>query len=98
VRKKVNALEVIMVELLDELEQLEASTHYYSDLPPTPEHYANQWRATSRFATEIDFCLQRLVEELARRGLMRLDAKSWDKPPIDGIAPIDDGRDDEVPL
>lgn len=95
---KVNALEVIMVELMDELEQLQASTHYHSDLPPTPENYAQQWRATSRFATEIGFCVQRLVEELARRGLMRADAQSWDRPPIEGIGTIDNGRNDEVPL
>ena len=87
-----------MVELMAELEQLQASTHYYSDLPPSPEHYAEQWRGTAQRATEIEFCVQRLVEELARRGLMRADAKTWDGPAVEGISLNDAGRDDEVPL
>ena len=65
-----NVLEMIFVELKGELEQLEASTHYYSDLPPTPANYQDQWRTTSRFTTEIRFCVDRIVEELARRGQM----------------------------
>jgi hypothetical protein len=97
-RNNVNTLEVIMVELLDELEQLQASTHYHSDLPPTPANYAKQWQTASRFTTEIGFCVERLVEELARRGLMRADAQSWDRPAIEGIGSIDNGGDDEVPL
>lgn len=97
-RAKVNALEVIMIELMDELEELQARTNYYSDLPPTPANYAKQWKTTSRFATEIEFCVQRMVEELVRRGLMRADDKTWDRPPIEDIGLIIDSRDDETPL
>lgn len=63
-----NPLEMIATELLAELDQLDASTHYFSDLPTTDANYQDQWRTTTRLATEIRLCVERLVEELARQG------------------------------
>lgn len=81
VKNKVNALEVVCAEFQARVEHVNESSKYYSDEPSNHENYVALWEEMGAVYTHLNFCFQRLVEELGRQGLVRQNLEVWDRPP-----------------